>query len=263
MDIYIYIYIYFNAARTAVLALVHLPVAAAGAMAVVIRRSYQDYSAWPAYGTQAWWADVFANPAIALELFAQRFSKAGLINPLETSSADFAAGILASQYGDSAATLPSSELQNCYNQFKATLQCMRSHVGLAVTIPLHLRRSHAMRFISICQQLAVTIPQVDQKTSRGQHAHVKARIKQLAKPNVSPYIVVLPASPAQLLQAHPGVAGMLFDRDNLPAPCPLKLPLLQHLRSRIVLRAHPSASPLQPESLPANVNVVQGRSMHA
>jgi hypothetical protein len=92
------------------------------------RRPYQDYSAWPAYGTKAWWAEVFANKPIALELFAQRLSQSGCVNPLERTSADISAGILAARYGAAAAALGNEDIQNCYTQFKASLQCVQSQV---------------------------------------------------------------------------------------------------------------------------------------
>jgi hypothetical protein len=101
--------------------------AAADALALVPvpapsnRRPYQDYSSWAAFGTKAFWCDVFENPGLALELIAQRFSLGGLFMPSEACSADFAAGAAVATHGPSVAVLPDDVLQDMFTTFKVRL----------------------------------------------------------------------------------------------------------------------------------------------
>ena len=66
-------------------------------------------------------------------------------------------------------------------------------------------------------------------------------IKQLADANkgkLKPedYITNLPASPAGLLASHPHVAAKLFDKTNLPVPCPIDRSHIAAVRNRMKLR---------------------------
>jgi hypothetical protein len=67
----------------------------------------------------------------------------------------------------------------------------------------------------------------------------QARIKQLAfnrGRTGEDYILVLPASPAELLANYPRVAANLFDKDNLPVSSPLRADAVAFVRSKMNLR---------------------------
>jgi hypothetical protein len=85
------------------------------------RRPYQDYSSFLNYGTCRWWQDVQSVPQLAMEMFAERFCKAGLRNPSELkTSAAFAAAITVVQYGTSSSVVAECELRRTYDNFKAS-----------------------------------------------------------------------------------------------------------------------------------------------
>ena len=71
---------------------------------------------------------------------------------------------------------------------------------------------------------------------------MQARVKELAKPvplqASQPYIALLPASPAQLLQSYPEVAGVLFSATRLPVSSPLNPIALAAVRARVICRGH-------------------------
>ena len=86
----------------------------------MVRTSYQDYGAWPNYGTLRLWTECRDNPSLAHELIAQHMSKLQLTHPSETTSADIAAGNVVAMYGpDAAIEVGDTEVQNVFTWFKA------------------------------------------------------------------------------------------------------------------------------------------------
>jgi len=94
----------------------------AGAAAMSTRRSYQDYSAWPNYGTRLFWDEIETNPALAGELICQRLAQLGCINPSESCSGDITAGILVAMHGSAAgAFVTDGEVERMYHWVKVRL----------------------------------------------------------------------------------------------------------------------------------------------
>lgn len=91
-------------------------------MAKIVRRAYQDYSAWEAYGTRVFWQDIEQNPPLTAELVCQRLNVAGCVCPSERTCADIAAGILAATHGAAVAAVPDAEVQRVYTFVKAILR---------------------------------------------------------------------------------------------------------------------------------------------
>jgi hypothetical protein len=61
-------------------------------------------------------------------------------------------------------------------------------------------------------------------------------MKQLYTKEPVDYILVLPASPTQLLQDWPKTATHVFSRDSPPVSCPLKPEVVSAIRRKINMR---------------------------
>lgn len=88
-----------------------------------VRRGYQDYSSWQSFLCQSHWEDIFASPQLAINIAASHLHDLNLVNPCESTSGDVAAGIAVAMHGASGcAILPTTELQQIYEDFKAREQ---------------------------------------------------------------------------------------------------------------------------------------------
>jgi hypothetical protein len=96
------------------------------AMTAHLRSAYQNYKAWDTYGTNAWWARVFADPSLACELIPLRLHQAGLFCPAETTSADVAAGIVVLTHGNRSSTISAAECDKAFAAFKVRRMRMRA-----------------------------------------------------------------------------------------------------------------------------------------
>ena len=97
------------------------------AMTAQNRSAYQNYKAWDTYGTDAWWARLDADPALACELIPQRLHQAGLFCPAETTSAEIAAGIIAVTHGTmSSASISAAECDKVFVAFKVRRMRVRA-----------------------------------------------------------------------------------------------------------------------------------------
>ena len=96
------------------------------AMTAHLRSAYQNYKAWDTYGTDAWWARVFAEPSLACEMIPNRLHSAGLFCPAETTSADIAAGIVVLTHGVRSSTISAAECDKAFAAFKVRRMRMRA-----------------------------------------------------------------------------------------------------------------------------------------
>ena len=103
------------------------------------RSAYQNYKAWDTYGTDAWWARLDADPALACELIPRRLHEAGLFCPAETTSAEIAAGIIAVTHGTlSAASISAAECDKVFVAFKVRRMIMRASHNMCTSYNIYI-----------------------------------------------------------------------------------------------------------------------------
>jgi hypothetical protein len=113
-------------------------------------RPLQDFCSWSAFGTAAFWQEVYDHPDLAQELMCRWVNGLGAINPNEPTSADVAAHAAAAQYGyPQCVCLSDAVVQEVYDSVKAPI-CARIHAQLLRGAFLVLTRLHASRPQIMC-----------------------------------------------------------------------------------------------------------------